>query len=284
MAKNYYKYEPSMAAAVIFIITFSASSLLHAFQLIKTKTWFFIPFLIGSLFETIGFIGRAIGAEQSPDYTFTPYVMQHLLLLLGPTCYAASIYMILGRLIRLLDAERYALIRSSWLTKFFLLGDVISIALQGIGGGKVVNADTEDDRSTGENIIIGGLVVQIIFFSLFMIVTCLFHFRIRKNPTARAESIATRWELFLVILYITSVLILIRSIFRLAEYAMGHDSELQAKEVYTYVLDGAPMLIASTLFNIFHPSKYLVAGKQLVDGSDSEMQLGDYDTAYRPGV
>ncbi|KAL2669987.1 hypothetical protein Neosp_014866 [[Neocosmospora] mangrovei] len=196
MAKNYYKYEPSMAAAVIFIITFSASSLLHAFQILKTRTWFFIPFLVG--------------------------------------------------------------------------------------GGKVVNADTEDDRSTGENIIIGGLVVQIIFFSLFMIVTCLFHFRIRKNPTARAESINTRWELFLVILYITSILILIRSLFRLVEYAMGHDSELQSKEVYIYVLDAAPMLIASTLFNIFHPSKYLVAGKQIGDGSDSEMQLADYDTAYRP--
>ncbi|KAL6362108.1 hypothetical protein LRP88_05592 [Fusarium phalaenopsidis] len=282
MAKNYYKYEPSMAAAVILIITFSASSLLHAFQIIKTKTWFFIPFLVGSLFETIGFIGRAVGAEESPDYTFAPYVMQQLLLLLGPTCYAASIYMILGRLIRLLDAERYSLIRSSWLTKFFLIGDLLSIALQGIGGGKVVNAETEDDRSTGENIIIAGLVVQIIFFSLFMIVTSLFHFRIRKNPAARAESINTRWELFLLILYITSILILIRSLFRLVEYAMGHDSELQSKEVYIYVLDGAPMLIASTLFNIFHPSKYLVAGKQLVDGLDSEMQLADYDTTYRP--
>lgn len=114
-----------------------------------------------------------------------------------------------------------------------------------------------------------------------MIVTCLFHFRIRKNPTARAETISTRWELFLIILYITSILILTRSLFRLVEYAMGHDSELQSKEVYIYVLDGAPMLIASALFNIFHPSKYLVAGKQLVDGSDSEMQLADYSTAYR---
>lgn len=154
MAKNYYKYEPSMAAAVIFIITFSASSLLHAFQIIKTKTWFFIPFLVGSLcespitgnlvignlaanrktlVETIGFIGRAVGAGESPDYTFAPYVMQNLLLLLGPTCYAASIYMILGQLIRLLDAERYSLIRSRWLIKFFLIGDLLSIALQGIG-------------------------------------------------------------------------------------------------------------------------------------------------------
>lgn len=94
-------------------------------------------------------------------------------------------------------------------------------------------------------------------------------------------NIDTPWQKFLVVLYITSVLILIRSGFRMIEYAMGHDSELQSKEVYIYVLDAALMLIASTLFNIFHPSKYLFAGKKVVDVSDAEMQLTDYDSSYR---
>ncbi|KAH6989376.1 RTA1 like protein-domain-containing protein [Ilyonectria sp. MPI-CAGE-AT-0026] len=281
MEVKYYKYDPSLAAAVIFILGFSVSSLMHVYQIWKTKTWFFIPFLIGSLFETVGFIGRAIGAKQSPDWTFGPYVMQTLFLLLGPTCYAASIYMILGRLIRLLGAEKYSLIRPNWLTKFFLFGDVLSIALQGMGGGKLVNAETDDERSKGESIIIGGLVVQMLFFSLFMIVTCLFHARARKYPTSTMASIDTPWQKFLAVLYVTSVLILIRSGFRLIEYAMGHDSELQSKEAYIYVLDAALMLIASTLFNIFHPSKYLIAGKKMVDGSDAEMQLTDYDSSYR---
>ncbi|KAH7112589.1 RTA1 like protein-domain-containing protein [Dactylonectria estremocensis] len=281
MAANYYKYDPSLAAAITFIIGFTISSLMHIYQIVKTKTWFFIPFLIGSLFEIIGFVGRAIGAKQTPDWTFGPYVMQTLLLLLGPTCYAASIYMVLGRLIRLLNAEEYSLIRSSWLTKFFLVGDVLSIALQGIGGGKLVNAETEDERSTGEDIIIGGLVVQILFFSLFMAVTCLFHFRVNRKPTLRMSTMDNSWRRLLSVLYITSILILIRSIFRMIEYVMGHDSELQSKEVYIYVLDAAPMLIASALFNVFHPSRYLVSGKQLADATDSEMQLTDYDSTYR---
>ncbi|KAH7022403.1 RTA1 like protein-domain-containing protein [Ilyonectria destructans] len=281
MEVKYYKYDPSLAAAVIFIVGFSVSSLIHVYQIWKTKTWFFIPFLIGSLFEMVGFIGRAIGAKETPDWTFGPYVVQTLFLLLGPTCYAASIYMILGRLIRLLGAEKYSLIRPSWLTKFFLFGDVLSIALQGMGGGKLVNAETADERSTGESIIISGLVVQMLFFSLFMVVTCLFHARARKNPTSTMASIDTPWQRFLAVLYATGALILIRSGFRMIEYAMGHDSELQSKEVYIYVLDAALMLIASTLFNIFHPSKYLFAGKKVVDGSDAEMQLTDYDSSYR---
>jgi hypothetical protein len=42
-----YHYNPSFVAAVIFIALFALSSLLHLFQLIRKRTWYFIPFLIG---------------------------------------------------------------------------------------------------------------------------------------------------------------------------------------------------------------------------------------------
>ncbi|WZH40877.1 RTA1 like protein-domain-containing protein [Fusarium acuminatum] len=268
---NYYRYEPSLPTSIIFIVIFALSSALHLFQIIKTSTWFFLPFLAGSIFETVGFIGRAIGAGQAPDYTFGPYVLQTLLLLLGPTCYAASIYMVLGRYIRQLKGEQFSLIRPSWLTKIFLLGDVISIALQGIGGGKLVNADTPDDRTTGENIIIGGLVVQVLFFGLFIAVTGLFHFRFARHSTARPFN----WQRLIVVVYVASVLILIRSLFRMIEYIEGHDGELQSKEVYVLVLDAVPMAIASVGLNIFHPSKYMKNTRKSLDNSDSEIALGD---------
>ncbi|KAF5597978.1 RTM1 [Fusarium pseudoanthophilum] len=268
---NYYRYEPSLPISIIFIVIFALSSALHLFQIIKTRTWFFLPFLVGSIFEAVGFIGRAIGAEQAPDYTFGPYVMQNLLLLLGPTCYAASIYMILGRYIRQLNGERFSLIRPSWLTKIFLLGDVISIALQGVGGGKLVNADSPDDRTTGENIIIAGLTVQILFFGLFIAVTGLFHFRFARHSTSRPSS----WQRLLVVIYVASVLILIRSLFRMIEYIEGHDGELQSKEVYVLVLDAIPMAIASVGLNLFHPSKYIETRRKSLENSDSEVALSD---------
>ncbi|KAF5228660.1 hypothetical protein FAUST_10965 [Fusarium austroamericanum] len=275
---NYYRYEPSLPANVIFSTIFALSSGVHLFQIFKRRTWFFIPFLVGSLFETIGFIGRAIGSDQAPDYTFGPYIMQSLLLLLGPTFYAASIYMILGRLIRLLKAEKHSLIRTSWLTKIFLLGDIISIALQGIGGGKLANADSPDDRETGENIIIAGLTVQILFFGLFIIVTGLFHFRFLEDFTGRKSIYGTKWERSLVLIYVASVLILIRSLFRMIEYIEGYDGELQSKEIYILVLDAVPMAIASTIFNVFHPSKFLNGTSENLADSETEDGLG-----YRQG-
>lgn len=47
----FYRYKPSMAGAVIFILLFATSTGLHTYQLYKTRTLFFIPFLIGGYCE-----------------------------------------------------------------------------------------------------------------------------------------------------------------------------------------------------------------------------------------
>jgi hypothetical protein len=41
--------------------------------------------------------------------------------------------MMLGRIVRLLDAEVHSIIRSTWVTKIFVLGDILSFVIQGIG-------------------------------------------------------------------------------------------------------------------------------------------------------
>lgn len=48
---TYYYYTPSAAAAAIFIVLFGLSTLLHFYQLVRTRTWFMIPFLIGGIRE-----------------------------------------------------------------------------------------------------------------------------------------------------------------------------------------------------------------------------------------
>jgi len=41
--------------------------------------------------------------------------------------------MLLGRIILVTDGESHSLIRKRWLTKIFVIGDVISFLLQGAG-------------------------------------------------------------------------------------------------------------------------------------------------------
>ncbi|KAI1843429.1 hypothetical protein JX265_013311 [Neoarthrinium moseri] len=253
----FYDYQPSMAAAVIFIVLFGISAGYHLWLLVKNRTWYFIPFVIGCLFETVGYIGRAISSTEYPDFTQNPYIIQSVLLLLGPTLFAASIYMILGRLVVLLEAGNYSMIRPRWLTKFFVLGDVLSFFVQGGGGGIMTAAKSQDDVRRGESIILGGLGIQILFFGFFCVVTAMFHRRIRNEPTSKAVTAAVPWKSLLYALYATSMLIMIRSIYRVAEYVEGQGGEVQSKEFWIYIFDSLPMVIVALLFNWLHPSRVI---------------------------
>jgi len=53
----FYHYDPSMVAAIIFTVIFFLLSFLHLYQLLRTRTWFFIAFMIGGFAEAIGYIG-----------------------------------------------------------------------------------------------------------------------------------------------------------------------------------------------------------------------------------
>ena len=130
---RFYHYSPSLAAAILFIILFTLSTVLHVYQCLATRTYFLIPLIIGGLFEIIGYTGRAIASTQTPDWTLGPYIMQSLLLLLAPLCFAATIYMKLGRIVKAVNGEGCCVIKLRWLTKLFVAGDVMSFFVQGGG-------------------------------------------------------------------------------------------------------------------------------------------------------
>ncbi|KAF7173391.1 hypothetical protein CNMCM5623_005620 [Aspergillus felis] len=246
-----YEYYPSMAAGVIFVILFGFVTLLHTFHLFRTRTWFFIPLVIGGYFELIGYIGRCLSASQSPHWTLGPYIMQSTLLLVAPALFAASIYMELGRIILLVKGEKFAIIRVTWMTKIFVAGDVLSFLMQASGAGILVTSN----QSTGENVIVGGLFVQIIFFGFFVISAFVFQRRIAAHSTPESVAEYIPWKKHMGALYASSILILVRSVFRVAEYLQGWDGSLLQSEVFIYVLDGLLMWFVMTIFLVIHPSE-----------------------------
>ncbi|ESZ92495.1 hypothetical protein SBOR_7120 [Sclerotinia borealis F-4128] len=256
----FFQYNPSTAAAVVFVVLFGISTILHTYQLIAKRTWYFVPFVIGCIFETIGYIGRLLASQQHyGDWTIGPYVMQSLLILLAPAFFAASIYMVLGRIIVLTDGEQYSIIRARWLTKLFVAGDVISFLMQSAGGGMLASTKTASGVQTGENIITGGLVVQVLFFAFFIVTAGIFHYRItRRQGGASASGIP--WQQYLMILYVASTFIMIRSIFRIVEYAQGNDGYLLSTEVFIYIFDATLMFLVVVIFNLRHPSA-IIQGK-----------------------
>jgi RTA1 like protein len=139
----FYRYDPTLVGAIIFASLFGASTGLILYQMVRTKTWYFIPFFIGgickcplshisdSVVETLGYVGRTISHFNST--ALPPYIMQSLLLLLAPALFAASIYMSFGRLIHFVNGEHHSVIRTDRITKLFVCGDVLSFFIQGTG-------------------------------------------------------------------------------------------------------------------------------------------------------
>lgn len=53
-----YKYDPSGVAALVFVALFGLTTSVHIFQMIRNRSWFFIPFIIGGLCKFIPHSGR----------------------------------------------------------------------------------------------------------------------------------------------------------------------------------------------------------------------------------
>lgn len=43
----FYHYDPSKVAAIIFVVLFFITTGLHLFQLLRSRTWYFVPMVIG---------------------------------------------------------------------------------------------------------------------------------------------------------------------------------------------------------------------------------------------
>lgn len=235
--------------------------------------------------QIIGYICRALAHDDKNSVPI--YSIQTIMILLAPPLYAASIYMTLGRLILYLDVESLSPIPTKWLTAIFVTGDVIAFVMQAAGmslaldpspvvrtiqsitfsditaGGGIMASGTVSAMNTGEHITIGGLCVQLVFFSVFIIVATIVHWRVHRNPTRKSlvASIKnwkrTSWETIMVVLYVASILILVRSIFRLIEYAQGNSGYLISHEVFMYVFDSTLMFFTMLVMSIYHPSKIL---------------------------
>ncbi|CAI7625569.1 unnamed protein product [Penicillium glandicola] len=247
---DYYlwKYVPSLPAAIIFLILFAGATTFHFWKLHQTKAWFCLAFALGGLFEVTGYVGRA-AAHSSTD-SVGVYAIQNVFLLLGPTLFAASIYMTLGRVIRSVHAEKHSLVRINWLTKIFVMGDIVSFLVQGGASGIMA---TGKNANLASNIVVAGLVVQVVMFGLFIVTSIVFEVRMRWSPTIEAFDEGINWASQMRTLYAVSVLILVRSIFRVVEYAAGDNGYPLTHEWMLYVFDSVLMIITMVIWGIWHP-------------------------------
>ena len=98
-----------------------------------------------------------------------------------------------------------------------------------------------------------GIVVQLVSMAIFGFLWLLFLWRARaKIVSERVLVLATTFS---------SLLIVVRNLYRVLELSQGWEGELITHEVYFAVLDGALMMLAVGIFNLVFPGRYLL-GKE----------------------
>ncbi|OXB41328.1 hypothetical protein B1J92_K00715g [Nakaseomyces glabratus] len=272
---DFYKYTPNLGASIAFAVLFLIAAIIITGQLwILTKShkqfltqWMnsptyyanirhyntfklfaaHIPLIVGCIIEVVGYIARSVSRHDV--YSLPPFAVQVVLLLVGPTLYAASIYMVFGRMAHLMFVENLMIMPARFNTVIFVLGDVASLLLQAAGGGMQASASTE---KAGSNIVTVGLFIQIAFFGIFMINEFLFVIRVRalrnKNKIA---SKSNTWIYYNWILIVNSAMILVRSIVRTVEFIQGYDGYITSHEYFLYIFDATPMFLLPLITIVF---------------------------------
>ncbi|KAF5561436.1 phospholipid-translocating ATPase [Fusarium napiforme] len=243
------RYQPNLPANAIFIGVFGLSMALHIFQGIKMKTWgFMASMMAGCILEIIGYIGRLIIHDNPFD--FIGFLLQIIMITIAPVFFSAAIYVLLSQVINFVDpnVSRFSPKYFYWI---FIPSDIISLILQAVGGAVSVVSTAQEDVTTGEDISIAGLVFQVVTLLCFVALFIDYVVRASKSPARYrlTKPILT----FLFFLFLSTIFILIRCGYRIAELNGGYFSAIFRDEGLYIALESCMMCIAVLLLNAGHP-------------------------------
>jgi hypothetical protein len=219
-----------------------------------------------------GYVLRYFSAKDPSQLGL--YIGQSLFVILPPSLYAATVYMIYGRLVLFVNAPEASIIRPTRVTKIFVCGDVLAFFLQAGGGGMMAQASM---AKLGQTIMLIGLFIQLIFFGFFLCIALVFWKRMKRSQRGLLVPKYSKhsWETLLKLLLCAAVIVIARCIFRVIEFGQGHDGYLASHEVYMYIFDAAPMFGVQVMFHFVHAGD-IIAGGRAGKAVDSESYVDLY--------
>ncbi|KMU77225.1 RTM1 protein [Coccidioides immitis RMSCC 3703] len=254
-------YRPSLPANIIFTALFGLCALTQVAEMGIFRSYTFsIPVILGGICEVVGYVGRILLYDN--PFSQDAFLIQICCLTIAPAFYSAAIYFCIADIVKLLgpEASRLKPHHYAWI---FIPCDVISLILQGAGGGIASVASQEnEDPTTGTNVMVAGLVFQVFSLLMFILLTLEFLWRVRnKRPKSISdesikEKSSSRHQKFLLfgIPFALAILcIFIRCAFRVAELSNGWTGELIKHEDTFIALEGAMIAVSGVALNISHP-------------------------------
>ncbi|KAJ3812030.1 RTA1 like protein-domain-containing protein, partial [Lentinula aff. lateritia] len=248
-------YVPNQTAAVIAAAFYFSFGAILAFHVLRFKNWWALALPIGTLGSGIGFIMRYILAEPAHQTSKTIMIIEEILTLCSPAGFLAFNYIVYGRLILVCIGARHSLIRPQWVSTFFISSDVSTFA---IGAAFVVQPE---HHALGEKVVEVGVILQSISFWLFSASLLLTYIGVRKEGLSDGTEVW--WRAYQSVAF-SSAFIIVRSIYRMISAIEGNTSTLATTEIYLYLLDVLPLMIAIGIYIPFWPGNYMTGKDSIV--------------------
>ncbi|KAF4968827.1 hypothetical protein FSARC_3856 [Fusarium sarcochroum] len=259
------RYQPNIPANAVFIAVFGLSMAIHAFQGIKMRTWgFMLSMMAGCILEIIGYVGRLI-IHNNP-FDFNGFLMQIICITVAPVFFSAAIYVLLSQVINFVDPNisRFPAQLFYWI---FIPSDIISLVLQAVGGALSCVASDRNAVKIGEHISLAGLIFQVVTLICFC---ALFADYVFKTSKSRSRyRLNKSMAIFLIFLFLSTVFILIRCAYRIAELGQGYFSALFRDEGLYIGLESCMMCVVVLLLNAGHPG-YAFDDQQNINEKDQD--------------
>ncbi|TFK64943.1 RTA1-domain-containing protein [Pluteus cervinus] len=257
-----YGYLPTETICILFLVLFTLSTVVHTGQATYYRMWWLFPSVIlGGLGEILGWSGR-LWSNRNLDLQ-TPFMIQISTTIISPTFILAANFIIFGRIIDYLGTG-YSRLPARLYSRILITCDIVSLVVQGAGGGIASAATTEDGANQGAHIMLGGIVFQFVIITLYAALATEFLIRyIHNNPfTSRTNNsqrgeMTFRARIMLGALGFNTLCLFIRAIYRIIELSDGWHGRVIHTQVFFNALDGGMVILAIYTFNFIHPGMFL---------------------------
>ena len=145
---------------------------------------------------------------------------------------------------------RLFLIRSRFFWIGFIIGDLVALAIQIVGGVLISSATNYEQISHGASVARAGIICQLSNTVVFVALIFATVLRLWGKGTTLVS--VAGWPM-MTAMCLSTLMILIRNGYRVVELSRGWNSHLMRTEGFLIGLDMAPMAVAIGAFIVFSP-------------------------------
>ncbi|KAJ6597470.1 RTA1-domain-containing protein [Mycena vulgaris] len=274
---THYGYIPRESIAILFVILYSISTIVHVGQATYYRTWWLVPTAcLCGLGEVLGWSGR-LWSSLSPRASI-PFTIQISATIISPTPLLAVNFILLSKIVGRLGPS-YLWLPPRWSSIIFLACDSIALTIQGVGGGMASSANDLKHANIGGNVMLGGIVFQLVTLVAYILLSADFlwrytTYRAVRNISGPRGTMDKRLKIMIYALVFSTTVLFIRSVYRTIELSTGWTGRIIHTEVYFNVLDGAMVVLAMYTINIVHPG-LLLGPAPMNDKEEASFKLGN---------